>query len=180
MRLRAQAVRDMLDRPRGAGATDLAMMRLALVHARKAAGKGEVPVGAVVYRTETGEVLAVGGNAREALRDPSAHAEFSAMVDASRAMGDWRLTGCSLAVTLEPCPMCAGLIVNSRIDRLVYGADDPKAGAIRSLMSIASDSRLNHRAQVVPGVLARECGEILKDFFRALRERRQAKSRGER
>lgn len=172
MRSRRRAVMDMLDRPRGASAIDLKMMRLALDLARKAAAQGEVPVGAVVYKSDSGEVLATGANAREALRDPAAHAEFTAMVRASRTVGDWRLTGCSLAVTLEPCPMCAGLIVNSRVDRVVYGADDPKAGAVRSLMSLASDPRLNHRAELVPGVLAQECGQILRDFFRALRERR--------
>lgn len=148
------------------------MMRLAIEKARDAGARGEVPVGAVVYHTESGRVLATGANAREATNDPSAHAEFVAMVEAARVLGDWRLSGCSLVVTLEPCPMCAGLIVNSRVDRVVYGASDPKAGAVRSLLTIADDARLNHRADIVPGLLAHECGEMLREFFRLLRQRR--------
>jgi tRNA(adenine34) deaminase len=166
-------------RPRPAGAstaaataTDEAMMRRALELADTAAAQGEVPVGAVVYRTATGEVLAEAFNRREADRDPSAHAEFLAMRAAAQALGDWRLEGCTVVVTLEPCPMCAGMIVNARPDRLVYGAADPKAGAVRSLFAIVDDGRLNHRAEVVPGVLAEECGRRLRGFFKGLRSRR--------
>lgn len=145
------------------------MMARALELAREAADRGEVPVGAVVYRTATGEILGEGFNRREADRDPAAHAEFLAIRRACEAAGDWRLNECSLAVTLEPCPMCAGLIVNARVGRLVYGADDPKAGAVRSLFSIADDTRLNHRAAVLPGVRAAEAAALLRGFFRSLR-----------
>jgi len=148
------------------------MMRIALAEAERAWNLGEVPVGAVVYHTSSGRVIASAGNARESRNDPSAHAEFSAMVEAARILGDWRLTGCSLVVTLEPCPMCAGLIVNSRIDRVIYGASDPKAGAVRTLLTIADDPRLNHRAEVVPGLAAGECGALLRAFFMQLRQRR--------
>jgi tRNA(adenine34) deaminase len=149
--------------------TDEAMMRRALALAEAAAGTGEVPVGAVVYETESGRVLAEASNRRETDRDPSAHAEFIAIRDACAAIGDWRLNHCSLAVTLEPCPMCAGLIVNARVGRVVYGADDPKAGAVRTLYEILTDERLNHRAEVIPGVLADEAAELLRAFFRRLR-----------
>lgn len=148
---------------------DARMMLRALELAEQAGAMGEVPVGAVVYRLSDGTVLGEGHNRREVDKDPSAHAEFLAMLAASRAIGDWRLTGCGLAVTLEPCPMCAGLIVNARVARVVYGAADPKAGAVRTLYEIASDSRLNHRAEVVGGVEAERAGEMLRDFFRRLR-----------
>ena len=149
--------------------TDLAMMTRALELAREAASHGEVPVGAVVWETATGRILGEGRNRREEDRDPSAHAEHIAILEASRAVGDWRLNHCSLAVTLEPCPMCAGLIVNARVGRVVYGADDPKAGACRSLYELTTDARLNHRVELVPGVLADEAGELLRTFFRARR-----------
>lgn len=152
---------------------DLEMMERALILAQQAAAMGEVPIGAVVYRTVTGEVLSEAHNRREIDADPSAHAEFIAMRDAARVLGDWRLTGCTVAVTLEPCPMCAGMIVNARPDRLVYGAEDPKAGAVRTLFRIADDERLNHRAVVVPGVLADRCAELLREFFKDLRARRK-------
>jgi tRNA(adenine34) deaminase len=155
--------------PAAATPADLDMMRRALDLARRAAAIGEVPVGAVVYETATGRVLGEGFNRREADRDPAAHAEMSAIREACRAIGDWRLNHCTLAVTLEPCPMCAGLIVNARLGRLVYGADDPKAGAIRTLYTLATDPRLNHRAEVIAGVLAGECAALLRDFFRTLR-----------
>ena len=148
---------------------DVRMMRRALELAGEAAEAGEVPVGAVVYETESGAVLGEGSNRREGDADPTAHAELLAIRTAAAAVGDWRLNHCSLAVTLEPCPMCAGLIVNARIGRVVYGADDPKAGACRSLFAIPNDPRLNHRTELVPGVLADECGEILRRFFRARR-----------
>ena len=148
---------------------DRAMMLRALDLAREAALHGEVPVGAVVWETATGRVLGEGRNRREEDRDPSAHAEHIAILEASRAVGDWRLNHCSLAVTLEPCPMCAGLIVNARVGRVVYGADDPKAGACRSLYELTTDARLNHRVDLVPGVLADEAGDLLRAFFRARR-----------
>lgn len=153
--------------------TDLAMMHRALALAAAAGGQGEVPVGAVVYETATGEVLGEGANRRETDREPWAHAEFLAIQQAVRRVGDWRLNHCSLAVTLEPCPMCAGLIVNTRVGRVVYGADDPKAGATRSLYTLLEDERLNHRCAVLPGVLAAESGELLRTFFRGLRGRRK-------
>ncbi len=149
---------------------DEAFMRLALEEARAAAREGEVPIGAVVVCD--GEVVAHAHNRRETDRDPSAHAEFSALVEASRALDRWRLTGCTVYVTLEPCLMCAGLMVNSRIDRCVYGASDPKGGALGTLYDVSHDERLNHEFAVEPGVLADECAEELRRFFRA---RRQAK-----
>lgn len=151
--------------------TDLSMMALALDEARAAASIGEVPIGAVVYRTATGEVLSRAHNLRERDKNPAAHAEFLAIVEACRVLGDWRLNGCSLAVTLEPCPMCAGVIVNARIGRVVYGAPDPKAGAVRTLYNLADDPRLNHRAEIVPGVLEAESSAMLKSFFAGLRGR---------
>jgi tRNA(adenine34) deaminase len=153
--------------------TDLAMMRRALALAAQAAAMGEVPVGAVVYRTATGEVLSQAHNRREVDADPAAHAEFLAMRDAARVQGDWRLEGCTVVVTLEPCPMCAGMIVNARPDRVVYGAADPKAGAVRSLFCVADDERLNHRATIIASVLEAECAGVLKAFFKSLRANRK-------
>jgi tRNA(adenine34) deaminase len=152
--------------PRPADA-DGAFMRQALALARKAAVLGEVPVGAVVVRE--GIVLAEAHNLREALNDPTAHAERLAITAAGRSLGTWRLEGCTLYVTLEPCAMCAGAIVLARIPRVVYGAVDPKAGACESLYRLLSDPRLNHRAEITTGVLAEECGEILKQFFQERR-----------
>lgn len=149
---------------------DVTMMRRALELARDAAGRGEVPVGAVVYETETGRVLGEGSNTREGAREPWGHAEFLAVQESCRAIGDWRLNHCSLAVTLEPCPMCAGLLVNARVGRVVYGASDPKAGAVESLYELLTDDRLNHRCEVIPGVLADESGDLLRAFFRNLRK----------
>lgn len=151
--------------------TDADMMRRALGLAQGAASEGEVPVGAVVYDTRTGEILAEASNRRETDRDPSAHAEFIAIRDACARVKDFRLNHCSLAVTLEPCPMCAGLIVNARVGRVIYGADDPKAGAVRTLYEILTDPRLNHRCEVIPGVLAQESADLLRSFFRELRGR---------
>jgi tRNA(adenine34) deaminase len=150
---------------------DLAMMHRALELAQEAAGAGEVPVGAVVYETATGEVLGEGANRRECDADPSAHAEYLAIVNACKAVGDWRLNHCTLAVTLEPCAMCAGLIVNARVGRLVYGATDPKAGATGSLYRLTEDARLNHRVTPIRGVLAGESASLLREFFRARRSR---------
>jgi len=150
------------------------MMRRALALARHAGALGEVPIGAVVYETESGVVLAEAANRRERDRDPAGHAEFEAIARACRRIGDWRLNHCSLAVTLEPCAMCAGLIVNARVGRVVYGADDPKAGAVRTLHQLLEDPRLNHRCEVIPGVLAQPSAELLTEFFRRLRDKRDA------
>ena len=138
-------------------------MRLALEEARSAAAGGDVPVGAVVVRGD--EILARAGNARERERDPTAHAEILALRQASRAIGSWHLEGCAMVVTLEPCAMCAGAIVLARLDRLVFGASDPKAGFAGSLGDLVRDGRLNHEVDVTVGVLAQECGEILRAFF---------------
>jgi tRNA(adenine34) deaminase len=142
-------------------------MRLALDEAVAAERHGDVPVGAVVVRD--GKVLAARHNERELTGDPTAHAEVLALRDAAAAVGHWRLIDCTLYVTLEPCAMCAGAIVSARVDRVVYGATDPKAGAVRSLFHIADDDRLNHRAEVEHGVLADESSVMLKAFFAARR-----------
>jgi tRNA(adenine34) deaminase len=142
-------------------------MAEALALAREAGDRGEVPVGAVAVLD--GRVVGRGANARESARDPTAHAELLAIQDAARMLGRWRLTGVTVVVTLEPCAMCAGAMVLARIDRLVYGASDPKAGAVGSLMDLSRDSRLNHGFEVVRGVRADEAGELLRAFFRARR-----------
>ena len=138
-------------------------MTLALEEARAAAAAGDVPVGAVVVRGE--EVLGRAGNAREREQDPTAHAEILALRQASHALGSWHLEGCTMYVTLEPCAMCAGALVLSRIDRLVFGAADPKAGFVGSLGDLAREPRLNHALEVTQGVLADACGGVLRDFF---------------
>ena len=142
-------------------------MRLALEEARAAAAAGDVPVGAVVARGD--QVLGRAGNAREREQDPTAHAEILALRQAARAVGSWHLEGCTLYVTLEPCAMCAGALVLARIDRLVLGAPDPKAGFAGSLGDIVRDGRLNHEVEVTVGVLAEECGEVLQAFFASRR-----------
>ena len=139
-------------------------MRAALDEAALALETADVPIGAVVLDPE-GSIIGRGRNAREALGDPTAHAEILALRAAASARGEWRLDGCTLVVTLEPCAMCAGAVVLARIARLVYGAIDPKAGAVGSLWDIVRDRRLNHRPEVVGGVLADECGELLREFF---------------
>ena len=149
-------------------ATDELYMRLALEEARAAAAEAEVPIGAVVVCD--GKVVARAHNRREGDHDPSAHAEFRALVEASQALGRWRLTGCTVYVTLEPCLMCAGLMVNARVDRCVYGAPDPKGGALGTLYDVSHDERLNHEFQVTSGVLADECANELRTFFRARRK----------
>lgn len=149
------------------GGPDERFMREALVEAHAAAAEGEVPIGAVVVYK--GEIIARAHNRRELDEDPSAHAEFSAMVAAARALGRWRLTGCTVYVTLEPCVMCAGLMVNARVTRCVYGAADPKAGALGSLYQLNADRRLNHAFAVTAGVLSNECAGVLKAFFAELR-----------
>lgn len=143
-------------------------MAEALAEARLAATEGEVPIGAVVVCE--GRIVGRGRNARERLHDPTAHAEILALQEAARALGRWRLTGATIYATLEPCPMCAGALVNARIDRLVYAVPDPKAGAVDTLFDVPRDPRLNHRVEVASGVLAAECGAVLKDFFRARRK----------
>lgn len=153
--------------------TDLDMMSQALTLASQAGDRGEVPVGAIVYETETGTILGQGSNTRECDRDPAGHAEFIAILNACKSINDWRLNHCTLVVTLEPCPMCAGLIVNARLGRVVYGADDPKAGAVRSLFQICDDERLNHRSAILPGVMAPESSQLLKSFFKRLRDARE-------
>lgn len=142
-------------------------MRLALAEASRAAEEGEVPIGALVVCDD--EVVASAHNRRENDADPSAHAELSAIVAASQALGRWRLTGCTVYVTLEPCLMCAGLMVNARIDRCVYGAPDPKGGALGTLFDVSHDERLNHEFEVAPGVLGDEAAAQLRAFFRARR-----------
>lgn len=142
-----------------------APMRLALEQAARAAPAGDVPVGAVVLSPD-GSVLSAGHNEREMTGDPTAHAEVLAVRRAAAALGTWRLTGCTLVVTLEPCTMCAGALVQSRVARVVYGALDEKAGAAGSLWDVVRDRRLNHRPEVIHGVLAEECSQLLTDFFR--------------
>ncbi len=146
---------------------DEAMMRLALDLAHEALLAGEVPVGALVVRD--GRILSQAYNLREALADPTAHAERLALTLAGRSLGSWRLDGCTIYATLEPCPMCAGAIGQARIDRLVYGAADPQAGACRSLYRLVDDPRLNHRVRITPGILAERCGAILSEFFQERR-----------
>lgn len=143
-------------------------MLAALVEARAALATDDVPIGAVVV-TGDGEVLGRGRNLREADADPTGHAEVVALREAARARGEWRLTGCTLVVTLEPCTMCAGAAVLARVDRVVFGAFDPKAGAVGSLWDVVRDRRLNHRPEVLAGVLADESEALLDGFFRAQR-----------
>lgn len=143
-----------------------AYMRRALEVARDTVGSGDVPVGAVVFGPD-GEELGVGGNQREATGDPTAHAEIIALRNAARTRNGWRLDGCTLVVTLEPCTMCAGALVLARVDALVFGAWEPKTGAVGSLWDVVRDPRVNHRPEVYSGVLAEECAELLRSFFRA-------------
>lgn len=146
-------------------------MQLALEQAARCAETGDVPVGAVVL-DEHGTLLAAARNRREADADPTAHAELLGLRAAAHARGQWRLTGCTLVVTLEPCTMCAGALVLARVDRVVYGATDPKAGAAGSLWDVLRDRRLNHRPEVVAGVLEQECARTLRDFFESRRRPR--------
>lgn len=146
-------------------------MQMAVQQAEEALAIGEIPVGAVITHRE--RVVAAAHNQREQLRDPTAHAEMIAITQAAEAVGNWRLTDCVLYVTLEPCPMCAGAILNARVPLLVYGADDPKAGAVRSVFRLLSDARLNHRAEIVSGVLQTPCSQILTHFFQQRRNGRK-------
>lgn len=143
-------------------------MQKALEQARIAESMDEVPIGAVVVHQ--GRLIGAAHNQRQMLHDPTAHAEMLAITQAAEALGDWRLLDCALYVTLEPCPMCAGAIVNARIPWVIFGATDPKAGAVNSLFQLLNDKRLNHRCEVVSGVMDIECGEILTSFFRRQRQ----------
>lgn len=143
-------------------------MKLALQEAEAAFGEDEVPVGAIIVHEA--RVIARAHNQREGLHDPTAHAEMVAITQAAESLGSWRLEGCTLYVTLEPCPMCAGAIIQARIATVVYGATDPKAGAVRTLYRLLEDTRLNHTCQVVSDILAEPCGEILTQFFRQQRK----------
>lgn len=151
-------------------------MQIALSEAKAAsrAPHFDVPIGAAVF-DENQQLIAAAGNRREAWQDPTAHAEILALSQAAKLRGRWNLSGCTLAVTLEPCTMCAGAIVLARIKLLVIGASDPKAGAVGSLYNLVQEERLNHQVAVVPGVLAKECSQILKDFFKELRSQKKAK-----
>lgn len=142
-------------------------MQLALEEARAAMFENEVPVGAIIVRDA--RVIAAAHNQREQLHDPTAHAEMIAITQAAEALGSWRLDDCALYVTLEPCPMCAGAILQARLPQVIYGARDPKAGAVHSLYQLLADPRLNHRTQATPDVLAGPCGQILSEFFQAQR-----------
>jgi tRNA(adenine34) deaminase len=146
-----------------------ALMSVALDEARAAIEHGDVPIGAVVARLDTGEVVARRHNERELRSDPTAHAEVLALQDAARALGQWRLDGCALVVTLEPCPMCAGAAINGRVGLLVFGAADPKAGATGSLYNLAADPRLNHEVPVISGVAADASATLLRGFFASRR-----------
>lgn len=143
-------------------------MRMALAEAEAAFAEDEVPIGAVIVRDD--RVIAAAHNQREQLRDPTAHAEMIAITQAAQQMESWRLEGCTLYVTLEPCPMCAGAILQARVPTVVYGAPDPKGGAVHTLYQLLSDPRLNHRPQTVAGVLLAPCGEILSRFFQTQRK----------
>lgn len=150
-------------------------MTQALREAEVAGSEDEVPIGAIIVHEAAGggpRIIAAAHNQREQLRDPTAHAEMLAITQAAQALNNWRLEGCTLYVTLEPCPMCAGAIVLARIPRVVYGADDPKAGAANTLYRLLDDARLNHRSEVISGVLAARCGQVLSQFFAAKRRNR--------
>jgi len=148
-------------------ATDIQYVRLAMAEARQAEAHGDVPVGAIVVRN--GEIIASRHNERELTGDPTAHAEILALRDAAETVGSWHLVDCTLVVTLEPCLMCGGAAVNSRLDRIVYGAADMSAGACLSLYNVCDDPRLNHQVGLTPGVEAEACGKLLTDFFNARR-----------
>lgn len=147
-------------------------MKLALDQAGIAQENGDVPIGAVIVKE--GRIIAKAYNQREQLQDPTAHAEIIALTQAAAALGNWHLNGCTMYVTLEPCPMCAGALVLARMDRLVYGCDDPKTGACGSLYEIVRDKRLNHHLAVTSGVLADECRQLLQEFFQRKRLERSS------
>jgi len=149
--------------------TSQQLMEAALAVATEALAVDEVPIGCVIVENSSGRILGRAHNRRLLDADPTAHAEILALRQAAAALGDWRLENCTLAVTLEPCPMCAGAIVNARVARLIYGCADPKAGAVRTLYNLCDDPRLNHRVEILSGVLAEPCGRLLSDFFRQRR-----------
>jgi tRNA(adenine34) deaminase len=148
---------------------DESLMREALIEAQAARLIDEVPVGCVIEHVPSARIIGRGHNRRESAADPTAHAEILAIRQAAAELRSWRLDDCVLAVTLEPCPMCAGALVNARVGRLIYGCDDPKAGAVRTLMRLCDDPRLNHRVQTTSGVLAEPCAAILREFFQTQR-----------
>jgi len=141
-------------------------MREAIAEANKARAIDEVPIGCIVVHQPTQKIIGRGHNRRQIDRDPTAHAEIFALREAAKHQNDWRLNDCAVIVTLEPCPMCAGAIVNARVQKLIYGCADPKAGAVRTLFQLCEDPRLNHRVEVISGILADECAQLLQDFFR--------------
>ena len=145
-------------------------MRIALAEAQKAALRGEIPIGAIIVKD--GEVIASAHNMRETWHDATAHAEIIAVKAACELLGSWRLTGCTLYVTVEPCPMCAGALVMSRIDRLVYGCTDIKAGAAESLFNVVNNPAMNHQIETVSGVLEEDCRQVMKDFFQQKRSKK--------
>jgi tRNA(adenine34) deaminase len=149
--------------------TDSSLMQQAIAEASAALALEEVPVGCVILHNPTQQIIGRGHNRRNTDADPTAHAEILALRDAAAALGHWRLMDCTLAVTLEPCPMCAGAIVNARVGRLIYGCDDPKSGAVRTLFQLCDDPRLNHRVEITGGILADSCSRLLSDFFKAQR-----------
>lgn len=151
---------------------DEAYMKAALAEAEKAARIGEVPVGAVIVRKTDGEIVGRGYNRRETDKDPLAHAEIAAIREASEKLGGWRLIGCEIYVTLEPCPMCCGAIINSRLERVVYGAPDYKSGSVKSVQKMF-ELPYNHKPEAVSGVLEKECSQMLSEFFRQLREKKK-------
>jgi len=146
---------------------DATMMQHAIALAKQAEAIDEVPIGAVVFQGDA--IVGEGFNRKEVDNDPTAHAEMIAIANAAKRLGRWRLQDCTLVVTLEPCPMCAGALVNARMERVVYGASDPKAGACRTLYEISDDPRLNHRCEITSGVLADECADLLSQFFNVKR-----------
>lgn len=146
-------------------------MKMAIEEAKNAEALDEVPIGAVIVKE--GKVISSAHNLRESNQQATAHAELLAIDEACKKLGTWRLEGCSLYVTLEPCPMCAGAIIQSRIEKVVFGASDPKAGCAGTLMNLLQDSRFNHQTDIVRGVLNQECGELLTQFFKTLRQRRK-------
>lgn len=155
--------------------TDIKYMQLALELARQAGAQGEVPVGALLVDHKQNKIVAKGLNLREKMQSPLAHAELLALHRGSQKIGSWRLMDCTLYVTLEPCPMCAGALINSRIHRVVFGALDPKAGATHTLLQLGTDTRFNHRFEVTGGVLQDECAQLLREFFQKLRKKKSEK-----
>lgn len=158
---------------------DTKYMQLALAEARKAAALGEIPIGAVLVDIAGGDVIAAAHNMRETWNDATAHAEIIVIREACARLNRWRLSGCALYVTVEPCPMCSGAIVNSRVDRVVYGCPDSKAGGAESIFNIITNPNLNHCAEVVSGVCELECAEVMKNFFKRRREENKARKKQE-